>query len=70
MELNTNLKRPDWLTDKRIERLRQYIIACPNPYIENDPEINTLDGDLDMERYNAYYAIKILTKYEIPFETA
>ncbi len=70
MELNTNLEKPDWLTEKRIETLRQDIVACSNPYTENDPEINTLDGELDMIRYNAYYAIKTLTEYGIPFETA
>ncbi len=70
MELNTNLERPDWLTKERIKELRQYIADCSNPYTENDPEVTTLDGNLDVERFSAYYAIKILTKYRIPFETA
>ncbi|MBR0484917.1 MAG: hypothetical protein IJJ69_09105 [Oscillospiraceae bacterium] len=70
MEYNTSSKQPDCLTDKQIETLRQYIKECPNPYTENDPEIRTLDGELDTKRFSAYYAIKTLTKYGIPFETA
>ena len=70
MESNINLKKPDWLTEERIKELRQYIENCSNPYTENDPEVTTFDGDLDVERFSAYYAIKTLTKYGIPFETA
>lgn len=63
MELNTYPKRPDWLTDDKIKKLKQELIECPNPYTEEELAELKYDGDVDIRRHNAYTALKTLKRF-------
>lgn len=63
MDSNTYLQRPDWLTDELIKDLKDQLDDCPNPYTAEEARNIPLDGDMDLKRYNAYTAKKILAKY-------
>jgi predicted kinase len=69
--MESNISKPEWLTDEIIEDMRNDIAICSNPYTENDIDNLYFDGELDQLRLNAYNAIKTLTEYGIPLtETA
>ncbi len=63
MESNTTIKRPEWLTDEKIEEYRGYIADCDNPYTKEEVVALPFDGARDMKRYRAYMAIEALTEY-------
>lgn len=63
MDSNINLQKPDWLTDSAIASLKKDIMECPTPYTKEEVEELEYDGLIDMKRYNAYVAKKLLTKY-------
>lgn len=63
--MDSNIPKPDWLTDELIEELKIDIAECDNPY--TDEEMNKIDfgGSIDWKRYNATAAKDILLKYGI-----
>ena len=63
MGLNTDIKRPDWLTEEAIADMRHDIEICDNPYTYEDIIALEFDGWCDSRRYNAYLAIDILSEY-------
>ena len=63
MESDTNVKRPEWLTDEVIAEWKAYVAECDNPYTKEEVIALPFDGDYDMKRYRAYSAIEGLTKY-------
>ena len=63
MGLNTDIKRPDWLTDDQIKTFKQYLKSCPEPYTEKEIKELELDASFDIKRHEAYLAKKILVKY-------
>ena len=66
--MESNILKPDWLTDEVIENLRNDIVNCPDPYTKEDIEKWGLDEAFDVERLNAYEAIDTLTHYGIPLK--
>jgi len=70
MKSNTQVTRPNWLTDSRVSEMRQEIKECNNPYtdaeladIEYDSDFS--DSGLDLKRLRAYHAIETLKKYNL-----
>ena len=59
--------KPWWLTDEKIEELKQNLAKYPEADLNNPLEIE-YDGLIDMDRYKAEAALEILTKYNIPFD--
>ena len=56
-------ERPEWLTDELISILKKDLEMCSNPYTKEDILNLSLDGLIEMERYNAYNAKDILSTY-------
>jgi hypothetical protein len=68
MASNTNIEKPDWLTDEKIAKFKTYIKACSNPYTDEDfAESIPMGDEMDLKRYIAYYAKKILDQYGIEY---
>ncbi len=65
MDSNTPKSLPEWLTDDAITDLRNDLAACDNPYTQEEVEQLELDAPWDMTRYNAYFAKKVLSKYNL-----
>ncbi len=65
MDSNTRKSLPEWLTDEAISDLRNDLAACSNPYTQEEVEQLELDAPCDMNRYNAYFAKKVLTTYHL-----
>lgn len=65
MATDSNIRRPDWLTESEIERLKSYIASCPSPYTKEEVANLSLDGNVDIIRWQAYEAKRILTKYGV-----
>lgn len=65
MDSNTNIPKPDWLTDDLIEELKIDIAECDNPYTDEEMDKIDFDGVIDWKRYNAAAAKDILLKYGI-----
>lgn len=70
MKSNTQIARPNWLTDSRIAEMRQEIKACNNPYTEAELANIECDSDfsdsgLNLKRLRAYHAIETLKKYNL-----
>ncbi len=65
MKSSTYLKRPDWLTDEMIEKMRKDIKDCSNPYTDEDVKELELDGVIDFQRLNARHALRVLGKYRL-----
>lgn len=63
MDMNSNIKRPEWLTDEVVERYKEYIAECDNPYTEEEMEEIPLDGMVDIVRWRAHHARIVLEKY-------
>lgn len=63
--MNSNIPKPDWLTDELIEELKIDIAKCENPYTDEEMEKIDFDGYIDWDRYNAAAAKDILSKYGI-----
>ena len=63
MVTNTDLKRPDWLTDEVIAELRNDLAASPKPYTHEEVCNLGFDGTMDTARYDAYKAKTILEKF-------
>lgn len=68
MDSNTYPKRPEWLTDEKIEFFRKAIAECPNPYTDKDISELEFDGLFDCARARARNGIEILSEYGIPFK--
>lgn len=68
MDSNTNITKPDWLTDEKIAQFKADIKACSNPYTDEDFADSIPMGDeMDLERWIAYNAKKTLDKYGIEY---
>lgn len=65
MDLFIKKERPKWLTDELISALKKDLEICQNPYTKDDILNLSLDGLIEMERYNAYNAKEILSAYGI-----
>ena len=65
MDMNSNIKRPEWLTDEVIERYKVYLAECDNPYTDEELDEIGLDAMLDIERLRAYHARIVLEKYNL-----
>ena len=65
--MNSNIPKPDWLTDELIEELKDSISKCDNPYSDEEMEKIDFDGYIDWGRYNAAAAKDILSKYNIKY---
>lgn len=65
MDSNTQKPLPEWLTDETIENLKNDLTACDNPYTQEEVEQLELDAPCDMARYNAYFAKKVLSAYDL-----
>ena len=65
MDTNTQKTRPDWLTAETIADLRNDLAACDNPYTQEEIEKLELDAPCNMARYNAYFAKKVLSAYNL-----
>ena len=74
MDSNTNLKRPDWLTEERIHELLQILEECDNPYTDQEIADFALDDGLDIytlecknapdpKRMDANFAVHALKEY-------
>lgn len=63
MTLSTYPPKPDWLTDDKIKEFKQELKECPNPYTEEELSELEYDGDVDIERHNAYVAREILEHF-------
>ena len=63
--MNSNIPKPDWLTDELIEELKIDIAECDNPYTDEEMDQIDFDGSIDWKRYNAAAAKDILSKYGI-----
>ena len=63
--MESNIKKPKWLTEQRIAELKKDIDNCPNTYTEDEVGQIGLDDACDLRRYNAYNAKQILTHYGI-----
>lgn len=63
MALYTNSEKPEWLTDDEVKKMKVYISECSNPYTKEELENISLDGDIDVLRWRAYEAKRILTEY-------
>ena len=64
--MESNTSRPWWLTEQRIEQLKNDLAKYPNPY-DGEPLEIIFDAPIDMDRYKAQSAYDILTEYRIPF---
>lgn len=64
--MESNIKKPSWLTDDCIKDLKQYISECPTA-VYDEPEEIILDAPFDVSKRKAKFAIEVLTKYNIPF---
>ncbi len=62
--MDSNISLPDWLTDEKIKELKRDL-AYAKPYSQSEVDALPLDGDRDWDRYDAYSAEKILTKYNL-----
>lgn len=65
MGSSTQKPLPKWLTDDTIAGLRDDLASCDNPYTQEEIEQLELDAPCDMARYNAYFANKVLTAYNL-----
>ena len=65
MNSNTQESLPEWLTDDVIADLRNDLAVCANPYTQEEVEQLELDAPRDMARYNAYFAKKVLSAYNL-----
>lgn len=63
--MDSNIPKPDWLTDELIEELKLNIAECDNPYTDEEVGKINFDDYIDWKRYNAAIAKDILTKYGI-----
>ena len=66
--MESNILRPDWLTEKRIEQLKDALFEYPN--IHSDPfrdDEYVLDGAMNLKKLFVQHAYDVLTKYNIPF---
>lgn len=68
--MESNISRPEWLTDERIEQLKKDWLAYPDidgarAYLK-DAEF---DGLIDMKKTRSKHAYDVLSKYNIPFDT-
>ena len=63
MDLNSNTRRPEWLTDDKVEQYKAYLAECDNPYTDEELDEIGLDAMLDIERLQAYHARIVLEKY-------
>jgi len=59
------MQRPEWLTDKEIEKMKKWIENCPNPYTKEEVDSFEYDISVDATRLQAYEARRILTEYGI-----
>ena len=65
--VSNSLDKPWWLTDDKIKELKEDFAAYPEVDLNNPLEIE-YDGLIDIKRQRAETALKILTKYNIPFD--
>lgn len=67
MDSGTSKSPPDWITDEKIQKMRQRLKECPNPYTDEEMrELELDDPNFSWIRFNARTAKKILTEYGIP----
>ena len=64
----SNISFPEWLTDEEIQKMKQWIKDCPNPYTEKEISQIEYDGYVDIPRLKAYEARRILIEYGIIFD--
>lgn len=64
----SDIQRPDWLTDELIEKLREEIKNCDNPYTHDEFRSLPFDGGYSPRRYNAMLAHDIFVEYGIDYE--
>ena len=53
-------------TKEEISEMKRRILICEKPYSEQDVKNIAYDGDFDIDRMNAYMAVKTLTRLGIP----
>lgn len=63
--MDSNIPKPNWLTDELIEELKINIAECDNPYTDEEMDKIDFNSFIDWKRYNAAAANEILAKYGI-----
>ena len=63
MALNTYPPKPDWLTDKKIEKYRSILRNCPDPLTDEDISHWQYDGYNDFDRLEARRAYDIVSQF-------
>lgn len=69
MESNIYPQRPDWLTDEKVEFLRERLKICPVPLSDEEIKHWKYDGFNDPLKANSRTAFDILSKYGLLEET-